>query len=270
MSPTTEELLEIYRLKYDGKGWGPRMRLAAGYFSPDEFYESEVARHVVPGVAWADIGCGRDIFPSNRRLAEVLSARAASVVGIDPDPNVLENRFVTERFQGTIEDYPPDRQFDLVTLRMVAEHITDPDVAVGKLARLLKPGGRLIIYTTSKWAPMSIIAMLVPFGLHNPLKRLIWDSEARDTFPTAYKLNTRRDLSRHTGAHGLNEIRYRVIDDCRITGGYRVLQWIELRIRKLLRAIGLRHPESCILAIYERTGKPAAEKQAMSAQAASV
>ncbi|MGH8260567.1 MAG: class I SAM-dependent methyltransferase [Steroidobacteraceae bacterium] len=269
MSPTTEELLEIYRLKYDGKGWGPRMRLAAGYFSPDEFYESEVARHVVQGTTWADIGCGRDIFPSNRRLAEVLCARAASVVGIDPDPNVLENPFVTERFQGMIEDYPAGKRFDLVTLRMVAEHITNPDIAVGKLARLLKPSGRLIIYTTSKWAPMSIIAMLVPFGMHNTLKRLIWNSEARDTFPTAYKLNTRRDLSRHTSAHCLKEISYRIIDDCRITGGYRVLQWIELRIRKLLRAIGLRHPESCILAVYERTGTPAAAKEPLSVQRAS-
>jgi SAM-dependent methyltransferase len=256
MSPTTEELLDIFRLKYDGLGWGPRMRLAAGYFSPDEFYECEVARQVAPGATWADIGCGRDIFPSNRRLAEILCARAAAVVGIDPDPNVLENRFVTERFQGMVEDYPADRQFDLVTLRMVAEHITNPEVAVRKLAGMLKPGGRLIIYTTSKWAPMSIIAMLVPFRLHNPLKRLIWDSEARDTFPTAYKLNTRRDLARHTGANGLKEISYHIIDDCRITGGYRVLQWIELRVRKLLRAVGLRHPESCILAVYERATVP--------------
>lgn len=251
-TPTMQELLEIYRLKYDGTGWGPRMRLAAGYFSPDEFYESEVARHVVAGTTWADVGCGRDVFPSNPRLAEILCARAAAVVGIDPDPNVLANRFVTERFQGMIEDYPADRQFDLVTLRMVAEHITNPADAVSKLARLIKPGGHLIIYTTSKWAPMSIVAMLIPFRLHNPLKRLIWDSEARDTFPTAYKLNTRRDLARHTRANGLREISYRVIDDCRITGGYRVLQWIELRVRKLLRAIGLRHPESCILGVYQR------------------
>lgn len=254
MSPTTEELLEIYKLKYDGTGWAPRMRLAAGYFSPDEFYESEVARHVLPRISWADIGCGRDVFPSNRRLAEILCRRAACVVGIDPDPNVLENPFVTERFQGLIEDYRTERRFDLVTLRMVAEHITNPDTAIAKFAELLKPGGRLIIYTTSKWAPMSIAAMLVPFRLHNPLKRLLWDSEARDTFPTAYKLNTRRDLTTHTRAHGLKEISYRIIDDCRITGGYRVLQWIELRVRKLLRAIGLRHPESCILAIYERVG----------------
>lgn len=234
------------------------MRLQAGYFSPDEFYEATVDRLLPAGGSWADVGCGRHVFPSNPRLARKLCSRASHVVGIDPDPNVLDNPFVTDRFHGMIEDYASQRQFDLVTLRMVAEHITDPPRALSKITSMLKPGGQLVIYTTSKWAPMSIVAMAVPFRLHNTFKRLIWNSEERDTFPIAYKLNTRADLARHTRSCGLSEVSYRVIDDCRITENYRPLQWLELRSRKLLRLIRLRYPESCILAVYRKEGAAAA------------
>lgn len=259
MDVTAPDLLSIFRQKYTKEGWGPRMRLKAGYFTPDEYYEALVAKLVTAGSSWADVGCGRDIFPSNRALARELCSRAGYVLGIDPDPNVLTNPFVHDKYQGCIEDralegfFPVTGRFDLITLRMVAEHITEPFDALAQICRLLKPGGRLVIYTTSKWAPMSMAAMLVPFRWHNALKRLIWDSKERDTFPTAYKLNTRKDLKRHACAAGLTEVRYQVLDDCRISAGYRWLHWLELRVWKFLKLCRLRHPETCILAVYERS-----------------
>ena len=51
-------------------GWGPRMRLAFDYFTPDDQYEAIVAKLVKHGTWWADIGCGRDVFPSNPELAK--------------------------------------------------------------------------------------------------------------------------------------------------------------------------------------------------------
>jgi hypothetical protein len=55
------------------------MRLSFGYFTPDDHYEVLVARLVTSGCHWADIGCGRDIFPSNPQLARDLVARAAVI-----------------------------------------------------------------------------------------------------------------------------------------------------------------------------------------------
>jgi hypothetical protein len=61
-------LLEVVRHKYGASGptgWAPRLRSHFGYFTPDDIYEAAVASLVTPKTAWLDVGCGRDIFPSN-------------------------------------------------------------------------------------------------------------------------------------------------------------------------------------------------------------
>lgn len=255
LEPSREELMRIYSVKYFrfGKpGWGPPMRLAADYFTPDDYYEAIVDKLVKPGNAWADVGCGRDMFPSHPDLALELSKRAGFVFGIDPDDNINENTFVSDRFQGPIEDCTTTRRFDVITLRMVAEHIVDPPRAMRKLADLLVPNGVVVIYTPFKWSPMSVIATIVPFKLHNPLKQLIWRSESRDTFPTAYKLNTRSDLRSYAASVGLEEVYFAYLDDCRVTGAYRALNWIELKVRSLLLLFGLHYPELCVLTVLRK------------------
>lgn len=251
-----DHLLRIFDAKYgrgSELGWGPRMRLNFDYFSPDDVYEALVDSLVTPGCDWADIGCGRHLFPHNSELASVLAARCGMLFGVDPDPNIHDNPLVTEAFAGRIEDCTTSRRFDVITLRMVAEHIEDPLRTLAKLAELLKPGGHLVIYTPYKWAPMSIVATIVPFPLHNPLKKMIWNTEARDTFPTQYKLNTRADLLRHTSACGLREVHFQYLDDCRTTTAFRWLNFVELSLAKAARAVGLRHPESCLLGVYRQT-----------------
>lgn len=254
-----DELMAIYNVKYfrfGQPGWGPRLRLSFNHFSPDDHYEALVARVVTPACAWLDVGCGRDIFPSHPDLARELCARADYVLGVDPDENVKENPYITAGFCGLIEDYETSERFDVATLRMVAEHIVDPDRVMRKLADLLKPGGKLIVYTPHKWAPMSIVASITPFRWHNPLKRILWQSESRDTFPTAYKLNTRRDLRAHTSRCGLEEVFFRLLDDCRVSNRFRMLNWLELQACRVFNAVGLPYPERCILAMYQKPAAP--------------
>jgi SAM-dependent methyltransferase len=254
-SPNPDELMALFKQKYGHRvklGPGPELRLRYEYFTPDDHYEALVRRLLKSRDAWCDVGCGRDIFPSNAALARELADRSGYVYGIDPDDNIKDNPFLSERFQGVVEDCPTTRRFDLITLRMVAEHIVDPARALGRVAQLLKPGGRLIIYTPHKWAPMSIAASIVPFSWHNTLKRLLWDTEARDTFPTQYKLNCREDLLRHCSVAGLQELHYQRIDDCRISDRYPTFNRIELQVRRWLRTVGLAYPEACILAVYAK------------------
>jgi len=255
-APTREELMAVYRQKYsrkDALGWGPTMRLNFGYFTPNDYYEALVGKLLPAGRDWCDVGCGRSIFPDNPELAERYAARCRFVYGIDPDDNVRENPFVHGYFQGLVEDCQTDREFDLVTLRMVAEHIVDPSSALRRVASLLKSGGHAVIYTPHKWAVMSIAASVVPFGLHNPLKRLLWwTSEARDTFPTQYKLNTYKDLKRHGEQAGLEQVHYERLDDCRISTSYRALNWLELSARNALRGIGIPYPEACIVSVLQK------------------
>lgn len=253
--PSREELLAIFDRKYRRSpvmGWGPQLRLEFGYFNPDDHYEAVVARLVRPGTSWADIGCGRDVFPSNPQLAEELSQRCGFLFGIDPDPNIRDNRYVREAFEGMVEDCNTAHRFDLITLRMVAEHITDPDRSVAKLAQLTKPGGLVVVYTPYKWAPVSVLAALVPNRFHYRIKRIFWGGEERDTFPTAFKLNTRAALSHHFGQHGMREVFFTHLDDCRTFNNYRRLNHLELRIQRFLRSRSMRYPENCLLGVYRK------------------
>lgn len=257
LTPSREALMAVFDTKYRREpqlGWGPKTRLAFDYFTPDDYYEAIVDGVLKPGHAWADVGCGRDIFPSNVPLARSLAARAGYVFGIDPDPNIRENSFINEAFEGIVEDCKTERRFDLLTLRMVAEHITDPDRSMAKIAELLKPGGMTIIYTVNKRSPVPIVTALVPNKYHHNFKRLIWDAQERDTFPTAFKLNTRKDLARHAGSHGLEEVYFSYLDDCRTFAGFRVLNYLELSLQKLLRSLSIRYPENCLLGVYRKKG----------------
>lgn len=249
--PDAVELDAIWAEKYARPGWAPRMRKAAGYVHPDDHYESIVNRLVRPGMHWCDVGCGRMLLEWTR-LAERLAARAGLLFGIDPDATIRENKLVHEYSQTTIEDCVTPHQFDVITMRMVAEHVTDPAKVMRKIASMLKPGGHVVIFTPHRWTPMALVATLVPFRWHNTLKALIWQTEAKDTFPTAYRLNTRADLLRYTSANGLREVAYQRVDDCRILQRFKLGLRLELALWRALRAVGLGYPEACILAVYRK------------------
>src|SRR4051812_19563509 len=121
------ELENVFRLKYGDPGmtgWGPELRRRFNYYTPEEYYEALVAKLIGSGCLWLDVGCGRDIFPSNRPLAIALVQQCGILVGLDPDDTLDENDLVHRREKSTIQDFRTDIYFDVVTMRMVAEHIT--------------------------------------------------------------------------------------------------------------------------------------------------
>jgi SAM-dependent methyltransferase len=249
------ELYELFCAKYgdlSASGWRPRMRYRFRYFTPDDYYEAIVARSVTPHTQWLDVGCGRELFPGNQPLARRLAGRCSLLVGLDPDNTLHANPYVHQRIKCTLQEYRPQRTFDLITLRMVAEHITAPQIAMAALGRLTRPGGRVIVYTVSKWSPVSLLSRLLPFPLHHPCKRLLWQTEAQDTFPVVYAMNTRRTLRRLFTGAGFVEHQFYYLDDCRTFARFRSLQFAELVTYKILQASRLPYPEVCLLGIYER------------------
>jgi SAM-dependent methyltransferase len=255
MSPTAEDLSALFRIKYGDPrtgGWGPRQRLQFGYYTPDDIYEATVAKLVGPDCAWIDVGCGRDLFPGNTALAKDLAGRCRLLFGVDDSENVFDNSLLHERSRNRIDYYRTDQTFDLATLRMVAEHITEPDAALASIARLMRPGGKVVVYTINQWSPISVISWIVPFQLHHWIKKLIWNSEERDTFPVAYKMNSRKRLKKLFAQAGFRESHFSYLDDCRATCRFRLLNFLELTVRKVLRTMGLRYPENCLLGIYEK------------------
>jgi SAM-dependent methyltransferase len=253
LSPAAVEL--AFRMKHGDlrtMGPAPRRRAAFGYFTPDDIYEALVAYFVQEGTAWIDVGGGRDVFPSNPGLARVLAQRCRTLVGIDPSDTIDENPFVHERVKLPIEDYDSPRRFDLATLRMVAEHLDRPEAAVASLARLIRPRGAVVVYTVNRWAPVPFATALVPFRLHHAFKRFLWSTEEKDTFPVAYLMNTRARLAALFRASGFREKYFRYLDDCRTFHQFPILNCIELAFWRVLNALGVHYPETCLLGVYER------------------
>jgi SAM-dependent methyltransferase len=176
----------------------------------------------------------------------------AELLGLDPSDNIDMNTFVHERAKCLLEEYKSDQMFDVISLRMVAEHIRDPESAVAALSRLTRNGGRVVIYTVSKWSPASLVADLTPMAVHHVAKKILWNGLPEDTFPTVYRMNTRKQLQRLFMAAGFVEESFHYLDDCRGFGRWRLTAMIELSAQRALRAVGLRYPDVCLLGTYRK------------------
>jgi 2-polyprenyl-3-methyl-5-hydroxy-6-metoxy-1,4-benzoquinol methylase len=233
-------------------GWRVRMKHWFGYVSSEAWYETMVDNLVTEGCSWIDVGGGKSIFPSNKPLSARLAKRCAFLVGVDPSDNINGNPYVHERARCLIEEYQSDRKFDLATLRMVAEHIDDPEPAIRSLARLIKPGGRVVIFTPNKWSPVSVAASIIPFWLHQPITNLLWGTNREDVFPTVYKMNTRKGLRMLFQNGGFREAAFAYLDNCGTFQRFRLTCFAELCFWWLFRKTGLRYPETNLLGAYER------------------
>jgi SAM-dependent methyltransferase len=252
---TREELGEVSRLRFGEPGATGPLPTAWrrwNYFVPDVFYEAIVAKLVTRRTRWLDVGCGRELFPANERLAQILAARCQTLVGLDPDGTVEENTLVHEGVKCTLEEFTSEKAFDLVTLRMVAEHIAQPQPALASLARLTKPGGKVVVFTINRWSPISIAAWAVPFKLHHAIKHFLWRTEEKDTFPVVYEMNTRARLRQLFHGCGFREVFFAHLPDCRASFRFRLFHSLELLCWRMLETIGVMYPENCLLGVYDR------------------
>jgi SAM-dependent methyltransferase len=97
----------------------------------------------VQGLRVCDVGCGEG------RFCRMLSARGADVVGIDPTPLLIEEARRRDPGGAYIEAHAEklpleDNSFDLVISYVTLVDIADYRTAIREMARILKPGGRLI------------------------------------------------------------------------------------------------------------------------------
>jgi SAM-dependent methyltransferase len=163
----------------------------------DRFQEA-VNGCVPAGSVVLDAGCGRgQTFLYRRRLPSV------RVVGLDLSPHARDNPNVDSQVRGTVETLPfPDASFDAVLCTHVAEHLPHPEVAFREMARVLRPGGRLLLLTPNRRHYVPLIARLLPLRLHVAVSRRRGLNE-HDVFPTRYRANTAADLRRLVRGAGL-------------------------------------------------------------------
>ncbi len=128
---------------------------------------------------WLDAGCGTGIL--SRRLAE----RGCDVIGVDASPKMIE---VAKRLgrSGPVADKLgfhvietiekldlPESTFDGIVCSSVVEYIDNPSQAVSEFARLLKPGGLLLISVPNRLSLLRLVERALNLGL-TKLNRNPW------------------------------------------------------------------------------------------------
>jgi arsenite methyltransferase len=112
-----------------------------------------------PGERILDIGCGPGFYVAE--LLDQVGAQGA-VVGVDASTQMLgvaarrcEGRPNVAFHEGDAASLPvADESFDAALCVQVLEYVTKPAVALAEMHRVLKPGGRLVVWDVD-WATVS-------------------------------------------------------------------------------------------------------------------
>jgi SAM-dependent methyltransferase len=117
-------------------------------------------RALPKGSSLLDVGAGECAYKPFCDHLEYLAQDIAEYDGAGDGVGLHTGRWDTSRldFICDLYDIPEDRQFDTVFCSEVLEHVVDPVRALEKMARLTKPGGRMIIT-----APFNSITHFAPY-----------------------------------------------------------------------------------------------------------
>jgi SAM-dependent methyltransferase len=150
-----------------------------------------------------DAGCGAD-FPFLTQYAP----RVAFAVGVDLCPPTAAVAKPVHVVVGNLEQLPLDSgRFDVIMSRSVVEHLDHPRPVFRELARVLRPGGKLIFTTPNRYYYSCLIALLTPERLKARYFQTVFGPDAYDHFPVRYRANTRRALAQVAAAAGLRIVR---------------------------------------------------------------
>ena len=148
-----------------------------------------------------DFGAGRGSWMNDkceyRLKSRTLKNKVGKLIGVDIDERILQNKSTDENF--VIKEKIPleDNSVDLVICDWVLEHIMEPLKFYVEINRILKPNGYFVARTPNFYAYYALIANIVPNKFHNFAIRYVQkEREINDTFPTYYRLNTKRKISK--------------------------------------------------------------------------
>lgn len=151
----------------------------------DQLFRERILRVIGPETTLLDVGAGAGII-------EAMNFRGQTrlVCGVDLDPRVKENPFLDRGQIADANKLPySDASFDVVIADNVMEHLDSPEKVMHEIARVLRPGGKLLFKTPNRTHYMPLIARLTPHRFHQWVNRLRGRHET-DTFPTHYLCNS--------------------------------------------------------------------------------
>lgn len=119
-------------------------------------------QHIAPGDLVLDVGCGRAEY------LRTLFTYSPNIVGIETATDKLEDCFrshpeLRDRvLDVSAESMPfPTEHFDVVIVNEVLEHIPDQDAALREIHRVLKPGGKFLLFCPNRLFPFETHGMVI-------------------------------------------------------------------------------------------------------------
>ena len=157
-----------------------------------------------------------DVATGTGDLAIELRARGADVVGLDFSERMLELARAKapgiEFVQGNALDLAyPDASFDAVTVGFGARNFADLDRGLRELARVTRPGGRVVILeiTTPQKPPLSAFFRLWFDRVVPALGRVAGDPDAYTYLPSSVRrFPGPSELAEQLAAAGLEDVRW--------------------------------------------------------------
>jgi SAM-dependent methyltransferase len=179
----------------------------AQWAAKSEAYASLISEHLSPDTVWLDAGCGSRLLEADMDpLENWLSDHCKTIVGIDA--SVTSNRNIKSLVQGSLYDLPfANNSLDLITYRMVVEHLDQPRYAFAEAARCLRPGGAIVVITPNLMnygvLGNAVATKLLPNKLRLSIVHASDSRADEDIFPVRYHANTMPRLVQSLNASGL-------------------------------------------------------------------
>ena len=135
----------------------PSSKSPESYPSSKSPQSSESSESSPSPLAWLDFGCGAGGFLKFLRERATFAGRPLELTGHDVG-SYAELLQSTDGFR--ILDFDeitrePSAQFDVISLIEVIEHLPEPAATIALVARLLKPGGLLLLTTGNLDSPVA-------------------------------------------------------------------------------------------------------------------
>ena len=137
------------RAYYDDFSAGYERERGVGYHQLIDDLEMRVVAPLAAGAQVLEVGCGTGL------ILERLARHATTASGVDLSPGML--RVARERglsvVLGSATNLPfADDSFDLVCSFKVLAHIPDIEQALREIARVTRPGGRMLLEFYNPWS----------------------------------------------------------------------------------------------------------------------
>lgn len=194
--PTVESILELYEGDYtpnDKPEIMPKIErvkwkrtLKKIWHKINGQYVDEIIKKAKGRVL--DIGCG------NGYLLLLLRQKDCEVFGVEVNPNSVKicESFGLEVFCGTIEESKfPNDFFDIIILSQVLEHLFSLKVSLREAFKILKPGGKVLIYCPNANSYIRKLFGKYWHGWHLPFHFYAFTKDTIEKFATetGFKIN---------------------------------------------------------------------------------